>query len=205
LRMKAVRRETSPLGLAQEGGDLVLAFREVVDRAEVDRVAVLFHERGQHGEADHRKRDDAADDRADAESGALEEDAAREALARRGLGHRGLALVRGDGGGVRSGLSLAGLRRRTDRGAPASCDVACPEGAADDEDHCANRNCDPADDQPYEKADDADGKADRPEARRRLVPLHITPRVIHPTRLPFASRLDQPLDSIVPGPMASTT
>ncbi len=124
----------------------------------------LFQERGGDHEAERRRGDDAADHPAEAERRELEELRARVALLRlvvrrrRGtLGRRrGAAGVSGATSGA-CASAVPAVRSRTQRNANTSAITRADAGDP------------PRDDETDQEHDDADGEADRPQARARDV------------------------------------
>jgi hypothetical protein len=149
--------------VAQERRDLEPPLGKVFERAEVDALWVLVHERRRDHEPKGRHGDEAADHRAQAERRAFEEHRPRVALglpvdrrrARDRFGRDG----RGSGR-TRLRLDLDGRRVAAGR-------VSDPERRADNGDRGADRGDVPAEDQAEEQARRTDRKADRPEARTR--------------------------------------
>ncbi len=142
-----------------------LAFREVLQRAQVDFRVPLSLERGDDHEADGGHGHETADQTAQPERRALEEPIAREALAGLDLGRCRLARI------GRAGFACAAALR-LDRGDRLASKLlrrcAGPEEAADDRDHDADRHDHlRVDDQPDEDAGDPRREPDRIERRAR--------------------------------------
>ncbi len=172
-----VRRAAAHLALLrvlEEGGDVPLPVRVLVERPEVDVLRLDVGEGRQDGEPEHGHGDDAADHGPEAERRALEEAAARKALAGGRRGHRGLADVRRQRGSLRGGRAPLGLDRR--RRAPVlGRRLAHPEEAEDEHQRAPDRGDHlGVHDEPDQEDGDADREADRPQRRRREVRPLVT-------------------------------
>jgi hypothetical protein len=168
-------RDLAVFGLEQERRNHELVLGEVVDRAHVDLRMALLDEGWEDREAQHRRGDDHADQRAEPQRRGLEELRARVAddLALTGIGTRGAGAGRLPRSWRRLGRSCRFLAAERLRRIPD------PEEPEDRGYHGADDEDDLADDQSEEDAGDANGEADRPDGRGRLVGSALTLVRIH--------------------------
>ena len=137
-------------------------------RPEVVILVALLQERRRDHEAEDRDGDEPADHGAEAEGRDLEELRARVAVG--GILRRQLLAL--DDRRAALGRHLVRLGQLRARG-----QVAHPEEAEDEREDRAERGDVPGDDQADEEHHDADGEADRPEARARNVRVLVVGRV----------------------------